>query len=122
MFPIIVKNSIIPKLFNCIGCQTYSIIIYPFIFIINENDLPVLYNYDRVINHELIHYKQYNELLVIGFYFFYISNFFYNLIRYCDIYKAYQNILFEKEAYENDDNMEYLKNRKNFSWLKLRNH
>lgn len=32
--------------------------------------------------------------------------------------KAYRSISFEQEAYDNDDNYDYLNNRKRFSWLK----
>jgi len=31
---------------------------------------------------------------------------------------AYRNISFEKEAYSNDDNLEYLKQRKIFNFIK----
>lgn len=35
-----------------------------------------------------------------------------------DLYWAYKNISFEREAYDNGDNLEYLENRKFFSWVK----
>jgi len=31
---------------------------------------------------------------------------------------AYRNISFEREAYDNDDNLNYIKERKHYSWLK----
>jgi len=31
---------------------------------------------------------------------------------------AYMNISFEREAYTNDNNLEYLKDRKYFAWIK----
>lgn len=34
-------------------------------------------------------------------------------------YKAYMNIVFEKEAYSHDDDFNYLKDRKPFQWLRM---
>ena len=71
---------------------------------------------DRLINHETIHWKQQLEMLVIPFYIWYLIEF---LIRSFKSSKtAYRNISFEREAYDNDDNLEYLKERKLFAWLK----
>jgi len=36
---------------------------------------------------------------------------------YWDTSKAYENICFEKEAYNNEKNLDYLKTRKHFSFL-----
>ena len=32
--------------------------------------------------------------------------------------KAYRSISFEQEAYDNQNNLNYLKNRKRFNWVK----
>lgn len=69
----------------------------------------------RVINHESIHIKQQEELLVIPFYIWYLTEWF---IRLFFKGNAYRNISFEKEAYTNQDNLEYLKTRKWYSFLK----
>jgi len=69
----------------------------------------------KVINHESIHIKQQMELLVIPFYVWYIIEWF---IRLFFKGNAYRNISFEKEAYENESNLEYLKTRKWYSFLK----
>jgi len=71
-----------------------------------------------LINHEKIHLKQQLELLVVPFYLFYLIEFAIRCIVYRDSYKAYQNLSFEREAYHNEDNPEYLKDRKAFSFIK----
>lgn len=120
MFPYIIKNSCIPSLFSYKGHIMYAIVIYPFIFIINEKNIPSegAYNYERIINHERIHCEQYKELLIIGFYIIYLLEFIYNLFKYRNVKNAYLNISLEKEAYSNDYNYEYIKNRLKYAWFK----
>lgn len=85
-----------------------GITLYPFI-ILRENYKKDTKESREIINHEKIHIEQQKELFVIFFYILY-------LIEY--IFKGYYNISFEKEAYENDNNLEYLKTRKRYSFLK----
>lgn len=73
---------------------------------------------DVTKNHETIHWQQYIETGILGFIFLYYLFYAINLIRYRDGQKAYYMIPFEKEAYDNDENLGYLKTRKRFSWLK----
>lgn len=71
----------------------------------------------QVINHESIHTAQMVESLFLFFYIAYLLEWFYWLIRKIfdrDI-NPYRSISFEREAYENDLDMEYLKRRKLFS-------
>ena len=69
----------------------------------------------RRINHEKIHWAQQMEMLIIPFYLWYSVEW---LIRIpINGRKAYYKLLHEKEAFENDDNMDYLKTRKHFAWL-----
>ena len=70
---------------------------------------------DRTINHESIHTAQIKEMGYIFFYMWYIVEW---LIRLFVNSNAYRNISFEREAFINDDNLNYLKTRKRFSWLK----
>ena len=70
---------------------------------------------DRTINHESIHTAQLKEM---GYIFFYIWYFIEWLIRLFINSDAYRNISFEREAFINDDNLDYLKTRECFSWLK----
>ncbi len=97
----------IPKRFS-------AITIYPFILIRNEVDKLNT----TLINHEKIHLKQQVELLIIGFFLWYILEFCLNFIRYKSWIKAYKNISFEKEAYQHEANLNYLKTRKSYSFLK----
>ena len=71
----------------------------------------------NILNHEKIHYEQYKETLVVGYFIIYIINFFINLLYYCNINTAYRNILLEREAYKHMDDLEYLQSRKCYSWL-----
>lgn len=73
---------------------------------------------ERDLNHERIHTAQMKELLFIFFYLWYIIEWLIRLIIYQSASKAYRNIWFEKEAYNNQDNLEYLKNRKFFAFLR----
>lgn len=71
----------------------------------------------RVINHEKIHTMQMRELGYIGFYVAYFLEW---LVRLVVATKtAYRGISFEVEAYENQDNFDYLQSRKRFAmWRK----
>ncbi|HIE44791.1 MAG TPA: hypothetical protein EYP87_01140 [Flavobacteriaceae bacterium] len=90
-----------------------AITVFPFI-LINKN-----YKGNKaLINHEKIHLKQQLELLIIPFYLWYIIEFLIKLIKYKSWHMAYLNISFEKEAYQNDYNLEYLKYRKRFAFIK----
>lgn len=74
---------------------------------------------DTQKNHELIHSKQIWELMIIGFYLIYIIDFIRRLITYgTKNNTAYKNICFEREAYANESNADYLKYRKFWAWKK----
>ncbi len=70
-----------------------------------------------LINHERIHLKQQQELLLIPFYVLYIVEWGIRFLIYFDGYKAYQNISFEREAYDNEKNMAYLTQRKAYCFI-----
>lgn len=72
----------------------------------------------RAINHEYIHTRQMFELFIVGFYIWYILEWLYKLIIYKDRLMVYKKISFEKEAYINDINLDYLRERKLFSFIK----
>ena len=94
---------------------------------------------DRHKNHESIHIAQQLELvpysLAFNFLIFTLfgwnylwlfvtivpvlnSSLFFILYLIEFIFKGYRGISFEREAYENDDNLDYLKNRKYFNFTK----
>ena len=73
----------------------------------------------RFIVHEKIHLVQQKEMLVLPFFVIYFLNYLWNLLRYRFNHdKAYRNIIFEKEAYENQDDSDYLSKRKSFQYLR----
>ena len=72
---------------------------------------------DVTKNHETIHWQQYIETGIIAFIFLYYLFYAINFLRYRDGELAYYMIPFEKEAYDNDNNLDYLKTRKRYSWI-----
>lgn len=70
------------------------------------------------LNHEAIHTAQMKELLYIFFYLFYVIDWLIGLMAYVSFSKAYRDICFEKEAYQNEGNINYLKSRKPFAFIK----
>ncbi len=70
------------------------------------------------LNHERIHLKQQQEMLVIPFYLWYTGEFLIRYLLYRNAYKAYYNISFEREAYRNEFNMDYCSQRKFWSFTK----
>ena len=73
-----------------------AITIWPFIFSRSElNEID--------INHEKIHGRQQLELLIVFFFIIYLIEW---------IFKKYKNTSFEKEAYFNQQNLDYLRTRK----------
>ena len=88
--------------------------IFPFIFISDKK----LRGDTVFMNHEHIHLRQQLELLFVLFYLFYLLHYIFNRIKYKDHDKAYRNICFERESYTNETNLNYLKTRKYFNWIK----
>ena len=72
-----------------------------------------------IINHENIHLRQQLELLLVPFYVLYLLHYLLNLLYYWHHDKAYRNIVFEREAYTNENDLEYLKNRKFWNWTRF---
>ena len=69
---------------------------------------------EQLLNHERIHTHQMLEMLVVGFYLWYFTEW---LIRLCMKGNAYRNISFEREAYAHERDLHYLEHRKHFVWL-----
>jgi hypothetical protein len=87
---------------------------YPFVFLTDKEDKLN----DVFINHEKIHIRQQLELLVLFFYVWYLLEYFFRLVQYKDRKKAYINISFEREAYANEKDLNYLKERSFWSFFK----
>lgn len=105
----VIKNRFIPvKGFK-------AMFFFGILFVRSDNRKPLSY---VDLNHENIHAKQCKEMLGVFFYLWYITEY---LIRLplCDFdtHDAYRSISFEQEAYGNEEDMEYLKERKHYAWF-----
>jgi len=80
---------------------------YPFIFIRKEYKKSS--NLNVIFNHEKIHFEQQKELYFIFFYIKYI---------YWWLKFGYKQNPFEKEAYSNEYNLNYIKQRDKYSYKK----
>ena len=68
--------------------------------------------------HETTHFQQQIELLFVGFYVLYLAFWLYGLIKYRNGKKAYRESPFEREAYRNEVDVDYLASRPRFGWVK----
>jgi UDP-galactopyranose mutase len=103
---IFISKLIVPKGFH-------GITLFPFIFLKKKS----LKQDQILINHEKIHLKQQKELLILLFYLIYGLEWIVKFFIYKNGYLAYRNLSFEREAYQNENNQEYLKKRKLWSFL-----
>ena len=75
--------------------------------------------YKTLINHELIHTRQYVETLWIGFFIIYLFDYLHALLKYRNFGKAYERIRFEQEANKYRFSDDYLQIRGLFAWRKF---
>lgn len=87
--------------------------LYPFVLLRDKR----MKDNHRLINHERIHLRQQLEMLIIPFYIWYLAEYFIRLSKYRNKGLAYRNISFEREAYTNEYNFNYLKNRKFWNFI-----
>jgi len=73
-----------------------------------------------LVNHERIHLRQQLELLIIFFYCWYLAEYVVRLFQYKDRRTAYRNISFEREAYAHEKDLDYLKKRPFWKFLKYK--
>ena len=98
----VIYNSLIP------WSGFYAINLFGVLFVRDKFKKPIS---RATLNHERIHTSQMKELLYLGFYLIYFFEWIFRLFLPGD---AYKNISFEKEAYKNERNPDYLKTRKIF--------
>ena len=92
-----------------------GITLWPFVIVKDE-----LCKTDPVIlNHERIHLRQQVEMLVLPFYIWYGLEYTFRLIQYKNRFLAYRNISFEREAYTNENDLDYVKQRSFWKFLKF---
>ncbi|KUJ62224.1 hypothetical protein AR687_09405 [Flavobacteriaceae bacterium CRH] len=104
---LIVAKYLIPKGYR-------GMAVFPFVL--------MKYDFDKAntifVNHEKIHLKQQKEMLVFPFFIWYFLEYLVRLIQYKNKDLAYRNISFEREAYAKETDLNYLKNRSFFEFLK----
>lgn len=107
----IIYNRLIPfKGFSCLN-------LFGVLFV-RKNDDGSIPKLSRVsVNHEMIHTEQMKELLYIFFYIWYFIEWVIELIL-PPFDKDYSDVSFEEEAYMNEDNLDYIKQRKRYNWIK----
>ena len=110
--PIVIENSSIPKYLS-IFININAITLWPFVI------SRTLFN-KRVLDHEKIHIRQQQEMLVIGFYILYVYYWLRGVWMYGDAGIAYHSIPFEQEAYANEHDEDYLANRPFWAWRQYR--
>jgi hypothetical protein len=103
-----------PYLFRLLQNPPMAMALFPFI-LLGEDEYR---HHKTLLNHERIHLQQEIELGIVPFYVLYVANYYANLLIYKNKHQAYLNICFEREAYTNDTNLDYLKNRKFGAWYK----
>lgn len=117
--PVVYFNNIIPfKGFKCIN-------LFGILFVRKSSQevfekRPNNISVKRTLCHEYTHTLQMKEMLYIFFYLWYLIEWFYQLIVSCFIHKVkvYKMICFEQEAYANQNDFNYNKNRKHYAWVK----
>ena len=105
---LIVTKYLIPKGYRGLAA-------FPFVLVKHRVDKENLV----FINHEKIHLRQQLELLVLPFFIWYFIEYLVRLIQYKNADLAYRNISFEREAYANELNLDYLRKR---SFLRVLNY
>lgn len=104
----IIRNNIIP--FK--GYKTINL--FGILFVRGDAEIDEI-----TLNHEAIHTAQMRELLYVFFYILYLIDWLIGLVVYgFDTKRAYREICFEKEAYENQGDLGYMEKRNLFNFLK----
>lgn len=91
-----------------------GITLFPFIVLSEKLDR----NDAVLLNHESIHLRQQLEMLVLPFFAIYVLEFMIGYLKYKNWNLAYRNISFEREAYANEKDLDYLKKRTFWRFLK----
>lgn len=110
MRPIFIENSKVPVVLSKISpIDIWAINLVFFVFCRGKLT-------EGTKRHETIHFKQWLELGIIGFAILYPLFWIINLIKRKSGAQAYYEIPFEIEAYQHDDDPDYLDNRKFWAW------
>jgi len=105
MIPI-VATYLVPKGYR-------GITLFPFVIVRDRRDL----RESILMHHERIHLRQQIEMLVLLFFVWYAVEYVLRYMRFRNHHLAYRNISFEKEAYQNEKDLDYLKKRPFWKFL-----
>ena len=112
--PIFIENSRIPVWLSKLSpIDIYAMSLGP--FVVSRGTINT-----KTRVHETIHYKQWIELGYVGFIILYPTFWIINLMRGMSGPEAYFNIPFEIEAYDNQNDLGYVFNRKHYAWLNFK--
>jgi hypothetical protein len=101
----IIVSTFLTRMFSLGRGQ--AVVVFPFIFLANVH----LKSNQTLLQHEKIHYRQAIEMLVVGFYLWYLIEFVIRYVQYKNWDTAYRAISLEKEAYTQEKTPKYLHNR-----------
>lgn len=110
--PIVFEDSLIVRILSALhllGVRIIALSFGPFIFLKNKRN-PLMEN------HETIHFFQQLELLFVFQWLLYGIFYLVGLVKHRSRSLAYYSNPFEKEAYENQGDMNYLERRPWFNW------
>jgi hypothetical protein len=88
-----------------------AITLWPFILLRSRS----LLNDAVLLNHERIHLRQQAEMLLIFFYMLYLIEYLMGRLKGRSHYQSYREISFEREAFNHENDLEYLNKRRHFS-------
>jgi len=104
------------KIYAKISCG--GVMIFPFC-VLNKRLKNYKHSEAITYNHENIHFAQAVETLVVGFYLIYAIEYLIRRLRGQGHDYAYRNLIFEREAFGNAQNLGYLDKRKPYAWLNI---
>ena len=90
-----------------------ALCIWPFVFIKPETTMTTA----NILKHEKIHARQQLEMGWIFFFLWYLIEFLIRFTIHRNFMRAYHNLSHEREAYEHDQDAEYLEKRKSYAWV-----
>ncbi len=91
-----------------------GITLFPFI-LLRKKDAPFG---EVLLNHERIHLRQQLELLILPFYIWYLCSYLFYRFKGLSHHTAYRSILFEREAYAHEKDLDYLRKRRFWAFLR----
>jgi hypothetical protein len=98
-----------------LGRHYNAMSVWPLIFVRPGTELSLR---PETLNHEHIHARQQLEMIWLFFFVWYGVEYTVRLLQHRNHHKAYHAISHEKEAFANDENLNYLKKRKAYAWMK----